>query len=140
MAGRRCENVCASSNVWQKTKCSRGCLGATHLKPSRYCRIDGTVGMGTDVRTFAHPVTVAKNKMPTWPSDKLTVLAEHSSLFYDLMNDQMLESVRTHYLPRLPPSKPYPAHPPAVKFLPLVVHMTLCQITLHYIFHSSTSL
>jgi hypothetical protein len=46
-----------------------------------------------DVRTFAHVVAVGKNKMPNWPSDKLTVLAEHSSIFYDIMTEQLLDAV-----------------------------------------------
>ena len=37
---------------------------------------------------------VGKDKLPSWPSDKLMVYAEHSSLFYDTMTDRVVEQVK----------------------------------------------
>lgn len=47
-----------------------------------------------DVKTFCRKVEVAKDRIPGWPSERLTVLAEHSSTFYDLMSDSVVEQVR----------------------------------------------
>lgn len=47
-----------------------------------------------DVEKMAKRVEVAKDRIAAWPSDQLMVYAEHPSLFYDLMTDQLLEQVR----------------------------------------------
>lgn len=46
-----------------------------------------------DVVTFTKQITVAKDRLPTWPAEKLTVLAEHSSVFYDLFSDSKLQQL-----------------------------------------------
>ena len=46
-----------------------------------------------EVAGLARKVEVAKDRLPTWPSDKLTVLAESPSAFYDLMPPQLIEQV-----------------------------------------------
>jgi hypothetical protein len=49
-------------------------------------------------------LVVSKEQIPSWPQEKLTVLAEHSSIFYDLMTSSMLEQVtalrRARVIPR----------------------------------------
>ncbi len=37
--------------------------------------------------------TVGKDVLPMWPSDKLTVLAEHSSVFQDLFSDAKVQQI-----------------------------------------------
>lgn len=44
-----------------------------------------------DVRNLAHKMEINRDKLPAWPSDRLLVYAEHSSLFYDIMTDQMAD-------------------------------------------------
>ena len=44
-----------------------------------------------DVKTFCHRVEVTRDRIAAWPSERLAVLAEHSSVFYDLMSDSVLE-------------------------------------------------
>ncbi|CAL8468957.1 g8498 [Coccomyxa elongata] len=46
-----------------------------------------------DLRLYTRKVEVAKDRLPSWPHDKLTVLAEQPSIFYDLMNEAMMEQV-----------------------------------------------
>lgn len=46
-----------------------------------------------DLKLYTRNVDVAKDRIPSWPHDKLTVLAEQPSIFYDLMTDVMLEQV-----------------------------------------------
>lgn len=46
-----------------------------------------------DLRLYTRKVEVAKDRLPSWPHEKLTVLAEQPSIFYDLMNDAMMEQV-----------------------------------------------
>lgn len=46
-----------------------------------------------DLKLFTRKVDVTKDRIPNWPHDKLTVLAEQPSIFYDLMTDVMLEQV-----------------------------------------------
>jgi hypothetical protein len=46
-----------------------------------------------DVKAFTRKVEVAKDRIPSWPHESLTVLAEHSSVFYDLMTDAMMDQV-----------------------------------------------
>lgn len=41
---------------------------------------------------------VAKDRLPTWPHDKLIVLAEQPSIFYDLMTETMVDQVCMHSL------------------------------------------
>ena len=36
---------------------------------------------------------MTRDKIPNWPHDKLTVLAEQSSVFYDLMMPELVEQV-----------------------------------------------
>ena len=38
---------------------------------------------------------VGREKLASWPSEKLAVHAEHSSLFFDIMTDQIVDQVRT---------------------------------------------
>lgn len=45
-----------------------------------------------DIEKFAKRVEVTRDRIATWPSD-LVVYAEHPSIFYDLMTDQLLEQV-----------------------------------------------
>ena len=45
---------------------------------------------------------MTRDKIPNWPHDKLTVLAEQSSVFYDLMTPELLEQVLTLTLARSP--------------------------------------
>ena len=40
-----------------------------------------------DVEKLTKRINIAKDQLPTWPNDRLHVLAEHSSLFYDLFSD-----------------------------------------------------
>ncbi len=47
-----------------------------------------------DIETFARRVDVTRDRIATWPSDSLAVFAEHPSIFYDLMTDQLLDQVR----------------------------------------------
>lgn len=46
-----------------------------------------------ELEELAHKVDISREKVPSWPLDKLTVLAEHSSVIYDLMPDQLIEQV-----------------------------------------------
>lgn len=46
-----------------------------------------------DVSGFAKQVTVAKDKLASWPHDKLVVYAEHSSVFYDVFSDTRLQQL-----------------------------------------------
>lgn len=46
------------------------------------------------MKTFCRRVEVAKDRVAGWPAERLTVLAEHSSVFYDLMSDGVLEQAR----------------------------------------------
>ena len=47
-----------------------------------------------DIEKFARRVEVGKDRIATWPGDVLAVFAEHPSIFYDLMTDQLLNEVR----------------------------------------------
>ena len=49
-----------------------------------------------DLRLYTRKVEVTRDRIPNWPHDKLTVLAEQSSVFYDLMTPEVLEQVRLH--------------------------------------------
>jgi hypothetical protein len=51
------------------------------------------VHVHADLKLYTRNVEVAKDRIPSWPHDKLTVLAEQPSIFYDLMTDVMLEQV-----------------------------------------------
>ena len=42
---------------------------------------------------LAHKIDVSRERLPGWPSDKLTVLTEHSSVLYDIVPDQLMEQV-----------------------------------------------
>ncbi len=44
---------------------------------------------------------MTRDKIPGWPHDKLTVLAEQSSVFYDLMTPELLEQVHLRTLTSL---------------------------------------
>jgi len=46
-----------------------------------------------DIEAFARRVEVARDRIATWPGDTLSVFAEHPSVFYDLMTDQLLNEV-----------------------------------------------
>lgn len=47
----------------------------------------------TDLKAFTRKVEVSKDRIPTWPHDQLTVLAESASIFYDLMTEAMVDQV-----------------------------------------------
>lgn len=51
-----------------------------------------------DLKLYTRKVEVTRDKIPNWPHDKLTVLAEQSSVFYDLMTLEILEQVRILFL------------------------------------------
>ena len=53
-----------------------------------------------DIEKFARRVEVARDRIATWPGDALAVFAEHPSIFYDLMTEQLLSEVRTEYVVR----------------------------------------
>jgi hypothetical protein len=55
------------------------------------------------VRKLTHKLDVGRDKISSWPSDKLVVNSEHSSLFYDIMTDQFVDQVRIPFSPPLPP-------------------------------------
>jgi len=44
-----------------------------------------------DVQSFAHPISVETKRLPQFPSDKLSVWAESSSMFYELMTDKVMD-------------------------------------------------
>ena len=46
-----------------------------------------------EVAGLARKIEVARDRLPTWPADKLTVLSESPSAFYDLMPPQLVEQV-----------------------------------------------
>lgn len=46
-----------------------------------------------DVRKLTHKLDVGRDKISSWPSDKLVVNSEHSSLFYDIMTDQFVDQI-----------------------------------------------
>lgn len=45
-----------------------------------------------DIERFTKRLEVTRDRIATWPAD-LVVHAEHPSIFYDLMTDQLLEQV-----------------------------------------------
>lgn len=47
----------------------------------------------SDLAVYAHTVEVSKQRLPQWPSDRLVVMAEHSSLLYDVMTESMMDQV-----------------------------------------------
>ena len=49
-----------------------------------------------DVRNLTRKMEVGRDKLSTWPSDKLVVYAEHSSLFHDIMTEQMADQARQY--------------------------------------------
>ncbi|KAL0023249.1 hypothetical protein WJX79_010583 [Trebouxia sp. C0005] len=44
-----------------------------------------------DVQSFAHPISVESKRLPQFPSDRLSVWAESSSVFYELMTDKVMD-------------------------------------------------
>ena len=46
-----------------------------------------------EVAGLARKIEVARDRLPAWPSDKLMVLSESPSAFYDLMPPQLVEQV-----------------------------------------------
>lgn len=44
-----------------------------------------------DILRFCSPVSVSKDRMPNWPSDSLGVMAESSSLFYDIFSEPKVQ-------------------------------------------------
>ena len=44
-----------------------------------------------DVQNFALPTVVGKDRLPTFPTNKLTVFSETQALFYDIMTEQAME-------------------------------------------------
>ena len=56
-----------------------------------------------EVRKLARKMEVSRDRIASWPSDKLVIYAEHSSVFYDLMPEHIQEQVLhgTSHLPVL---------------------------------------
>ena len=52
------------------------------------------VRLQKDVEKMAPRMDVARDRIAAWPSDQLVVFAEHPSLFYDLMTEQLMDQVR----------------------------------------------
>ena len=48
-----------------------------------------------DLRLYTRKVEVARDRIPNWPHEKLSVLAEQPSIFYDLLTPELLEQVCT---------------------------------------------
>ncbi|KAK9828483.1 hypothetical protein WJX72_000239 [[Myrmecia] bisecta] len=46
-----------------------------------------------DIVKFARKIEINRERCPSWPADKLAVYAEHSSVFYELMPEPLLEQV-----------------------------------------------
>ena len=46
-----------------------------------------------DLKLYTRKVEVTRDKIPSWPHDRLTVMAEQSSVFYDLMTPELVEQV-----------------------------------------------
>ena len=42
---------------------------------------------------MTHRIEVTKDRLPDWPSDKLAVHGEHSTIFYDLVTEQLYNQV-----------------------------------------------
>lgn len=49
--------------------------------------------MCADVRKLTRRLEVSREHLATWPGEKLVVSAEHSSIFYDIFSDNLLEQV-----------------------------------------------
>lgn len=49
--------------------------------------------LAADIRKLTHKMEVGRDKVPSWPADKLVVHAEHSNLFYDIITDKIVEQV-----------------------------------------------
>lgn len=47
----------------------------------------------SDLAVYSHTIDVSSDRLPRWPSDRLVVMAEHSSLLYDTMTDSMMDQV-----------------------------------------------
>ena len=52
------------------------------------------LGFNAELEELAHKIDVHRDKLPGWPSEKLTVIAEHSSNLYELVPDQIMDQVR----------------------------------------------
>ena len=57
-----------------------------------------------DIEKFGRRVEVGRDRIAAWPNDALSVFAEHPSVFYDLMTDQLLNEVRIFLWPRSRPA------------------------------------
>ena len=80
---------------------------------------------GSDLAVFTHTVDVGRDRLPRWAGDRLVVMAEHSSLFYDVMTDAMMEQAP-------PPPPPFlvgnAALVPIITMLPeLIIIFCPCQ-------------
>ena len=51
-------------------------------------------GAGADLKTYTRKLEVSREKLPGWPSDRLTVLVEQAAVFYDIMTPDIMERVR----------------------------------------------
>jgi hypothetical protein len=48
-----------------------------------------------DLTTFTRKLEVPRERLPGWPGERLTVLAEQASVFYDLLTPDLMELVST---------------------------------------------
>ncbi len=64
-----------------------------YVGQSRFAR-DWLGEEGSDLDAFTKTLDVAKDRLPRWPGDRLVVLAEHSSLFYDVMTESLMDQAR----------------------------------------------
>ncbi len=44
-----------------------------------------------DVETLTHAIDIGRDRLAAFPTDTLSVLSEHSSIFYDLMVDDLVQ-------------------------------------------------
>ncbi len=78
--------------------CMPATLASRALKEQRTCPVDTAwclqaTKLHADLKLYTRKVEVTRDKIPSWPHDKLTVLAEQSSIFYDLMVPELVEQV-----------------------------------------------
>ena len=80
------------------TRCASARLASKAWQEQRVCPVDTwcpltTARLHADLKLYTRRVEVTRDKIPSWPHDKLTVLAEQSSIFYDLMIPELVEQV-----------------------------------------------
>lgn len=80
------------------TRCAFARLASKAWQEQRACPVDAWCPLKTarshaDLKLYTRRVEVTRDKIPSWPHDKLTVLAEQSTVFYDLMIPELVEQV-----------------------------------------------